>query len=128
MTPKKKTHSSKYAFIGLILALIACVSTGLIGAAKGMIAVKMFPGIESTIENGLNLSLQISIALLIVGLAAYAIMAPDSVRRFFTGRQARYGSNSLIITLAFLGIIIVVNMLAYQNPNFLGAPWDLTED
>jgi len=125
MAGKNKNPSAQYAFIGLILALIACIATGLIGAAKGMLAIKMFT-LDNT--NGLNLALQISIALLIVGLAAYAIMAPDTVRRFFTGRQARYGSNSLIITLAFLGIIVVMNVLAFQNPSFLGAPWDLTED
>ncbi len=126
MAGNKKTPSAKYAFIGLILALIACISTGLIGAAKGMIAAKMFPEIGDIA--GLDLALQISLALLVVGLAAYAIMAPDAVRRFFTGRQARYGSNSLILTLAVIGIIIVVNMLAFQNPDFLGAPWDMTED
>lgn len=121
MAGNKKTPSAQYAFIGLILALVACVSTGLIGAAKGMLAIKMF-----TLENtdGLNLALQISIALLIVGLAAYAIMAPDTVRRFLTGRQARYGSNSLILTVAFIGIIFVANYIVFQNPK----SWDLTED
>ena len=125
MAGKNKNPAAQYAFIGLILALIACISTGLIGVAKGMLAIKMFT-LDKT--DGLNLALEISIALLVVGLAAYAIMAPDAVRRFVTGRQARYGSNSLIITLAFLGIVFVVNMLAFQNPDFLGAPWDLTED
>jgi len=121
MAGNKKTPSAQYAFIGLILSLVACVSTGLIGAAKGMLAVKMF-----TLENtdGLNLALQISVALLIVGLAAYAIMAPDTVRRFLTGRQARYGSNSLILALAFVGIIFVANYIVFQNPQ----SWDLTED
>ncbi len=125
MAKKKKSPAAQYAFIGLIVALLACISTGLIGAAKGMLAVKMF-----TLENtdGLTLAFQISIAALVLGLAAYAIMTPDTVRRFLTGRQARYGSNSLIITLAFVGIIVVVNVLAFQNPEFLGAPWDLTED
>jgi ABC-type uncharacterized transport system involved in gliding motility auxiliary subunit len=60
----------------------------------------------------------------VVGLAAYAFMAPDKVRRFFTGRQARYGSNSLIMTLAFVGIVFVANYIVYQNPK----SWDLTED
>ncbi len=121
MAGNKKTPSAQYAFIGLILALIACISTGLIGAAKGMLAIKMF-----TLGNtdGLNLALQISIALLIVGLAAYAIMAPDTVRRFLTGRQARYGSNSLILTVAFVGIIFVANYIVFQNPK----SWDLTQD
>jgi len=125
MAKKKKSPAAQYAFISLIVALIACISSGLIGAAKGMLAINMF-----TLENtdGINLALQISLALLAIGLLAYAIMSPDTVRRFLSGRQARYGSNSLIITLAFVGIIIVANMLAYQNPDFLGAPWDLTAD
>ncbi|MCA1899808.1 MAG: GldG family protein [Chloroflexi bacterium] len=125
MAGKNKTLAARYAFIGLIVSLLACISTGLLGAAKGMIALKMFP--EDTLS-WLDLALQISLGLLVVGLAAYAIMAPDAVRRFLTGRQARYGSNSLILTAAFVGILFVVNMLAFQNPDFLGAPWDLTED
>ena len=122
---KKKNTPAKYAFIGLIVALLACISTGLVGAAKGMLALKMFT-LEKT--NGIDLALQISAGLLIVGLAAYALMTPDTVRRFFTGRQARYGSNSLILAVAVIGILFVANMLAFQNPNFLGAPWDLSED
>ncbi len=123
MAENKKTPSAQYAFIGLILALIACVSTGLIGAAQGMLAINMFT-LESAYINGLNLALQISIALLIVGLAAYAIMAPDTVRRFLSGRQARYGSNSLILTVAFVGILFVTNYIVFQNPK----SWDLTSD
>ncbi|MBI3162690.1 MAG: GldG family protein [Chloroflexi bacterium] len=125
MAGKKKNPNAKYALIALIVAGVACVSTGLIGAAKGLLNIKLV-----TLENtdGLNLALQISIALLVAGLASYAILSPDTIRRFLTGRQARYGSNSLIISLAFAGILIVANMLAYQNPEFLGAPWDWTED
>ncbi len=119
MAGKQKNSPARYAFIGLILALLGCISTVLVGAAQGLVAIKMF-----TLENAdvLKQALYISVAVLVIGLAAYAIMAPDSIRRFLTGRQARYGSNALIITLAFVGIIIVVNMLAFQNPDFLGAP------
>ncbi len=52
-------------------------------------------------------------------------MAPDKVARFFTGRQARYGSNALIMSLAFLGILVVINVLTFQNPKVL---IDMTED
>ncbi|MGZ9167044.1 MAG: DUF7088 domain-containing protein, partial [Anaerolineales bacterium] len=52
-------------------------------------------------------------------------MEPDRVRRFFTGRQARYGSNSIIMILAFVGILVVGNILAFQNPVPIS---DLTED
>lgn len=121
MASKKKNTSAKYAFIGLIIALIACISTGLIGAAKGMLAIGMFT-IQNT--NALTLALEISVGLIVVGLAAYTIMDPNTVRRFLTGRQARYGSNSLILSLAFIGIIVVGNVLAYQNPK----SWDMTED
>jgi hypothetical protein len=121
MAGKKKNPNTKYALIGLVVALLACVSTGLMGAAKALISMGMFT-LEST--DPLNLALQISIGVLLLGLAAYAILSPDSVRRFFTGRQARYGSNSLILTLAVLGIIFVVNYLVFNNPK----SWDLTED
>ena len=125
MAKKKQNPAAKYAFIGLILAVLGCVSSGLVGAAKGMIAINMFTYEKA---DSLNMALYVSLGALIIGLAAYALMTPDTVRRFFSGRQARYGSNSLIMTLAFTGIIFVINMLAFQNPDFLGAPWDLTED
>ena len=73
----------------------------------------------------LNLWISISAALIVLGLAVYAIMAPDKVARFFTGRQARYGSNALIMSLAFIGILLVINMLTFQNPKVLA---DMTED
>ena len=44
---------------------------------------------------------------------------------FFTGRQARYGSNAVIMSIAFAGILIIGNVLAYQNPVPVA---DLTED
>ncbi|MBK8420786.1 GldG family protein [Candidatus Villigracilis saccharophilus] len=121
MEEKKRKPIAQYAFIGLIVASIACLSTGLLGVTKGLVALQMFtPQNPDT----LNLALQISAGVLILGLAAYAFMAPDKVRRFFTGRQARYGSNSLIMTVAFVGIVFVANYIVYQNPK----SWDLTED
>ncbi len=123
MAGKSKNPSAKYAFIALIVAAIACVSTGLVGAAKGMLAIKMF-SLEDATLNIVNIIFQVSIALIFIGLAAYALMTPDTVRRFFSGRQARYGSNSLIMSLAFVGIVFAANYLAYQNPK----SWDLTED
>src|SRR5690606_35807302 len=127
MAGKKKNPNAKYAFIGLIVALIACIATGLISSANVLTGLGMFTLPEEQL-NGLNLALQISIGLLIIGLAVYAILSPDTVRRFLTGRQARYGSNSLILTLAVLGIIIATNYIVYNNPDLLGSPWDFTED
>ena len=71
-----------------------------------------------------DLYFYIGLGLVILGLAVSILLDPDSARQFFTGRQARYGSNALIITLAFLGLLIVVNFIVYQNDR----SWDLTED
>jgi len=114
-------NPARWAVVGLIVALLGCIATGLLGLLQGAVALQVYtPPKPETIR----LALQISIAVIIVGLAAYALMAPDAVRRFLSGRQARYGSNALIMTLAFLGIIFVVNYIVYQNPK----NWDLTED
>ncbi len=121
MAGKKKNPSARYAFIGLIVALLACISSGLIGVARGLIGLGMFT-FQS--NDSLNLALQISIGLVVVGLAAYAIMAPEAIRGLINPRQARYGSNSLIMAIAVIGIVFVANYIAYQNPK----SWDLTQD
>ena len=71
-----------------------------------------------------NLPLQISLALIVVGLAVFALLDPERVRVALTGRQARYGSNTLVLTIAFLGILVVINYLVFNNTK----RWDLTED
>jgi ABC-type uncharacterized transport system involved in gliding motility auxiliary subunit len=71
-----------------------------------------------------NLYLQISLGLFVIGLALYIVQDPDSIRKMLTGRQARYGSNALILSVAFIGILVVVNYLAYTNTK----RWDLTSD
>lgn len=127
MAGKKKNPNAKYAVIGLIVALVACISTGLIGSANVLTGIGMFT-LPDNIQDGVDLAFQISIGLMIVGLAAYAILNPDAARRFLTGRQARYGSNSLILTLAFVGILVAANYIVYKNTDLLGSPYDFTED
>lgn len=127
MAGKKKNPNAKYALIGLIVALVACISTGLIGSANLLTAIGMFT-LPVEIQDGVNLALQISIGLLIIGLATAAILNPDAVRRFLTGRQARYGSNSLILAIAFVGILIASNYIVFNNSDLLGSPYDFTED
>jgi ABC-type uncharacterized transport system involved in gliding motility auxiliary subunit len=107
--------------VGLIIAALGCVATGLLALVQGTVALKLFtPPSAQTIPQ----YIAISAGVLVLGLAIYGILNPDGVRRFFTGRQARYGSNALIMSVAFVGILFVVNLLVYQNP------WshDFTED
>lgn len=121
MARKKKNSAARFAFIGWIVAGLGAVATFLLAVVKGAVALQLYTPAK---PEQLNLWLSISAAVLVVGLAVYAILAPDRVRRFFSGRQARYGSNALILSVAFIGILVVANVLAFQNPK----SWDLTED
>jgi len=118
---KKKNSPTRYAFIGLIIAGLGCIATGLLALVQGSVALKIFtPAKPESIPEGIA----IGAAVIVLGLAIYGILNPDGVRNFFTGRQVHYGSNTLVMSLAFLGILIVVNLLVYQNPK----SWDFTED
>jgi ABC-type uncharacterized transport system involved in gliding motility auxiliary subunit len=121
MAGKKKSPWSRYAIIALIVTLLATIAVVLIALVKGAASLQLYTPPDPNI---LNRGLYIGIAVIVLGLATYAMMEPGNVRRFFTGRQARYGSNTLIMTLAFAGIIFVANYIVYQNPK----SWDLTED
>ncbi len=116
-----KNSAARYAFIGLIIAALGCIATGLLALVQGTVALQLYkPTTPQTILQWLG----ISAGVLFLGLAIYAILNPDGVRRFFSGRQARYGSNALVMVVAFVGILFVINLLVYQNP------WsqDVTED
>ena len=119
---KNQSTARKYSTVALIFALLACIATFFLGITRGLISMQVFSGLET---EDVNRYLIVSAGLIILGLAVYAILEPDRVRRFFTGRQARYGSNAVVMTIAFLGILIVGNVLAYQNPVPIA---DLTED
>jgi len=103
-----KADLKQFAPFGLYLALLAAL------AAIGIYFV----------QREMSLALQISLALTVVGLAVFVILDPQRVRRLLTGRQARYGSNALIMLLGFIGIVVVLNYLIFENPK----RWDLTED
>jgi ABC-type uncharacterized transport system involved in gliding motility auxiliary subunit len=121
MARKQKNKAERYAFIGLIVSGVALLATILIGLTAGLVALKFAPAPNIN----LNLWISISAALVILGIAAYAILAPGKLVSFFTGRQARYGSNTLVMSLAFIGILVVVNVVTFQNPKVLA---DMTED
>jgi ABC-type uncharacterized transport system involved in gliding motility auxiliary subunit len=118
--PKKKSSTARYAFIGLILAGIGCVATGLLALVEGTTALKLFSPADPAL---ITQWLAISAGVLVLGLALYGVLNPAGVGRFVSGRQARYGSNALIMSLGFVGILVVINVLVYQNPK----SWDFTE-
>lgn len=117
--------SQNYSIVALIVAFIALVATLLLAITRGLVSMQVFT--VASVDN-LNQAIFLSIGVIILALAAYAIMEPDRVRRFFTGRQARYGSNALIMSIAFLFILVLINV-SVLDPDFnLDKTWDLTED
>jgi len=48
----------------------------------------------------------------LAAIAVYLLLRPEDVRRLFTGRTARYGSNALLLSVATIGIVVLVNYLA----------------
>jgi ABC-type uncharacterized transport system involved in gliding motility auxiliary subunit len=98
----------KFAPFGLYLCLAALLVAG------GLYIV----------QHTFSIYIQISLAVAVIGLAAFVLIDPQHTKELLTGRQARYGSNALISVLAVLGILIVVNYLGVQNPK----RWDLTSD
>lgn len=121
MAKKNQPAWRRFTFLALVVAGLALFSTILFLITKGLLNIGMFSGATS---DTLNRGLYISGGITILALAIYVILEPEKTRRALTGRQARYGSNTVITSLAFLGILIVGNVLAYQYP----LRKDLTED
>ena len=98
----------KYAPIGLIVSAAAII----------------FSGAYYFVIRKFDIPLQLGLGFIIVGLAIFAVLDPERVRVFFTGRQVKYGSNVVIFTVAVLGILTVANFLV----NKYSVKWDITED
>jgi ABC-type uncharacterized transport system involved in gliding motility auxiliary subunit len=103
-----KIDRTKLAPYGLYLALLAALVAG------GLYIVR----------REVDLALQIALGVVVLGLALYALLDPRRLRQNLTGRQARYGSNALILTIALTGILVVSNILVAQNSPRI----DLTAD
>jgi ABC-type uncharacterized transport system involved in gliding motility auxiliary subunit len=71
-----------------------------------------------------DIYVRVGMAVAVIGLAVGVLLDPDRVRRVLVGRQVRYGSNALLVSLALVGILGVVNYVAFLSPT----QWDLTED
>jgi ABC-type uncharacterized transport system involved in gliding motility auxiliary subunit len=98
-----RTYAWVIAILGIVLAL---GSTILYLFEKSWV-------FESQIGVGLG-------GLLLLGAV---LLRPDSVRAFFTGRSVKYGSNALISSVAFIGILGLINFLSYKYE----FEYDLTE-
>jgi hypothetical protein len=92
---ERNEKMSRFAPLGLYLSLVAALAAGVL----------------YILQRQWNLPVQICLGLIVIGLAGFALLDPERVRVAFSGRQARYGSNALVLSVAFLGIIGVTNYL-----------------
>lgn len=114
-----------YSYIALIVVLAALVAAFLFGIARGLVALQLFTVADI---DTLNQYIVICAGVAILGVATYAVLEPERVRRFFTGRQARYGSNAVITSLAFVLILGLLNYLFMKPEYKLDKSWDVTEN
>ncbi|MBN2147674.1 MAG: GldG family protein [Anaerolineales bacterium] len=98
-----------------------------IGLYVALVAVLFIVGYY-VVQRKADLPLQIGAGVAVIGIAASIALDPDRFRRFLMGRQAKYGSNALLLAIAFVGILVVVNYIVYQNVDDWKLRWDLTED
>ena len=98
----------KYAFIPLIIGLVAAVIALIFRIISGQFTI----------------TVRISIIVAVIGLVLSIVFDPESILHFLKGRQAKHGGNALVLTLAVIGIIVIVNLFIYNND----VSWDLTED
>jgi len=68
--------------------------------------------------------IRIALILAVIAVTLAVVVDPERVRKAISGRQARHGGNAFLFSLAFVGILSVLNFLIYSNP----IKWDLTED
>jgi ABC-type uncharacterized transport system involved in gliding motility auxiliary subunit len=68
--------------------------------------------------------LKVGLALTVGLVALGVLLDPARVRAAFQGRQVRYGSNAILVSLAVAGILAVATYLAITNTQQV----DLTED
>jgi len=60
----------------------------------------------------------------LVLLAASVLLRPEEIRAALTGRQARYGGNALLMSVAFFAIVGLLNYLGARHHE----RWDVTEE
>ena len=64
----------------------------------------------------------------IVGILAFALLDPDRIQHWMGGRQARFGTSVVIMSIALVGIVVAVNYIVYQEGNRTTLWVDLTEN
>jgi len=120
-----KNDPRRFAPFGLILSGFGFLTIIGVLVVRAFAAVDLYTPPDAELLNRIFI---IGTAILIIGFALYALLDPERVRKILTGRQVRYGSNSMILFIAFTGILIAINLLTLQLSEQYPLRWDVTED
>ena len=93
---------------------IACLVAGILLL---FLAAGLFVG-EQQMSSGIGYSLIAGIALLI----CYGVLSPAAVVEVVRSRQSRFGSLSVVVSAAVIGLLVMANVIASRS----GASADLT--
>lgn len=77
------------------------------------------------INQKLDTTAQVSFAIGLMGLALFGWLEIDLLTRALNTRQARYGAETGVMILAFLGVVVLLNYIFTQDR--LKKRWDLTQ-
>lgn len=76
------------------------------------------------LQREVTLALRIALAVIVLGIALFIFLDPEKAKESITGRQGKNTSNALLMTIAVLGIVVVINYLG----NSYSKRWDITQD
>jgi ABC-type uncharacterized transport system involved in gliding motility auxiliary subunit len=79
------------------------------------------------IRGAVDVYTYVPLLLGVVGILSFAFLDPDRVQSWMGSRQAKYGTNLLITTLALVAIVVIVNYIVYQASTQTKLWVDLTE-
>lgn len=92
------------------------ISRDLVGRIGGYVgAVALLIAILALIWTGISTLSIVSGGIAALGIATWAIFAPDDFRGFITGRQARFGLVAFFSTLFLIGIVAMSFLLVRQQ-------------
>ena len=84
-----------------------------IAAIVGVIAAAAGGILQLTIEETSNFSVSVLVIGLVLLFVAL-VLSPRAVALFMVGRRGRYGTNAVVMTLAFFAIFALVNFLMFR--------------
>nr|MBI2904866.1 Gldg family protein [Chloroflexota bacterium] len=96
-------------------------------AAIGVsVAAVLFGLVSWFINQKMDMPVQVAFAVALLGLALFAWLEVDLLTRALGTRQARFGAETLVMVVAFLGVVGLLNYIFTQDR--LKKRWDLTEN